>query len=86
MASKKKVLKYIEENIGESAEFQINNDTLYIKFDFLPFKLREFIHAQPDYDQSKMILLPRECQCGHAYFYDEKHFFALCERITNFNF
>lgn len=81
--SKKKVLSYIEEKTGKPAEIQMYNDTEYIKFDFLPYQLREEIHKLSEYDESKMVLLPRECQCGYAYFYESNHFFGLCKQIKN---
>lgn len=81
MASKQKIIKFINDNLAGGVEIQRVNETDYIKFDFLPYKIREFVHNQEDYDETKMLNLARECQCGYAFFYEEKHFFDLLKRM-----
>lgn len=83
MSSKKNIIKFINNNLAGGVEVQMVNDTNYIKFDFLPYAIREFIHSQKDYDEKKMLLLARECQCGYAYFYEEKNFFELLARMSD---
>lgn len=77
---REQVNAHIQDLTGEQIEFKEVNDTLYIKFDYLPYKIREFVHAQPDYIHDKMINVERECQCGKAYFLEAEHFYHLMSR------
>jgi len=61
--------------MGVPIEFKAEEEVLYIKFDFLPYRVRSFIHAKPDYDPSKMKKMERECACGQAYFYEADSFY-----------
>ena len=74
--------EYVKAMTGEPLEIMSENDTMYVKFDFLPYPLREFIHSQPDYDHSKMAPMVRECQCGQAYFLEALHFYNLTSRFS----
>ena len=65
---------------GLDIELKEVNDTLYIKFDHLPFKVREFVHSQKDYDHSKMMVFERDCGCGHAAFLEAQLFYNLMSK------
>ena len=73
--TKEQVNAYIKDNMGSAIEFKEVNETLYIKWDYLPYPLRSYIHSLKEYDESKMINVDRECQCGKAYFYEAKTFY-----------
>ena len=57
------------------------NNTDYILWDTLPYNIREYVFAINHYDESKMIKMKRECNCGYEYFYEEDVFF---DYIKNF--
>lgn len=76
------LVAYLKDEMGQDVELKEVNDTLFIKFDFLPYHIRAFVHAQPDYDASLMINIQRDCQCGTAYFLDANHFFNLMKRFS----
>lgn len=78
--TEKQVNELIKELSGQPVEIKEINDSLYIKFDFLPYDIRSFVHAQSSYDHSKMENAPRDCGCGHAYFLESNHFYNLMRR------
>lgn len=78
--TREQINAHIQDLMAEPVEFKEVNDTLYIKFDFLPYVIREFVHSQKDYDANRMINVDRECQCGKAYFLDAAHFYNIMSR------
>lgn len=72
---REQVNAYIVDNTGYGPEYKEVNDALYIKWDNLPFTLRDYIHSLKEYDENKMINIERDCQCGRAYFYDATLFY-----------
>lgn len=77
--TREQINAYIKDNTGSFPEFKEVNDTLFIKWDYLPFPLRDYIHNLKNYDPNKMINMERDCQCGKAYFYDAKLFYEYLE-------
>lgn len=72
---------YIRNFLKQAIEYKEDNDVLYIKFDFLPYEIRSFIHSQPGYQESKMKTMPRDCNCGVAAFYEADSFYSLMENF-----
>lgn len=67
----------------ETPESQIYNGTTYIKFDGMPYELRQQILTNPLYDSSKLSFLNRKCGCGKAAFIEQEHFNQLTNNANN---
>lgn len=80
--TREEINEYVKKYTGEPIELKSINDSIYVKFDFLPYALREFIHTSKDYDHSKMINSERDCGCGHAYFLEENIFYNLVNKYS----
>lgn len=68
-------------DLGQELELKGINDTIYVKWDHLPYKIRQHVFDQPGYDQSKMVNAVRECQCGTAFFYEADAFFNFISNL-----
>lgn len=73
--NKQHVDKYIVETTNVFPELKEYKNIIYIKWDGMPYPLREYIFSRPDYDENGMIGLERDCGCGSAYFYDAIKFY-----------
>lgn len=63
----------------DNAEYREHDGIEYIKFDGLPYLMREYVQSKPEYQQSLMIPLDLSCQCGKAYYYPKEQFYKLLE-------
>lgn len=73
--TKEQVDKYIIETTNEFPELKEINDNIHIKWDGMPYPLREYIFSLPNYDKHLMIEVERDCGCGSAYFYQAENFY-----------
>lgn len=60
-------------------EFVKDGKIVYIKFDGLPFDIREYAMNQKEFDREKFKRFRSKCDCLDAYFYPENDFYKLLE-------
>lgn len=78
--TKEQVNIYIVEFTNNFPELKEYKGIIYIKWDGLPYELREFIFSLPEYNKEKMIGMDRDCGCGTAYFYNAIDFYSYLKK------
>ncbi len=73
--NKQQVDDYVIRTTNEFPELKEHEGSVYIKWDNMPYPLREYIFSRQDYDENLMVGLDRSCGCGRAYFYDAVKFY-----------
>lgn len=66
-------------NFTLELEFVKDKKIIYIKFDGLPFDIREYVMNQKDFDRDKFKRFRSKCDCLDAFFYPEQDFYKLLE-------